>query len=333
MRRLSLIVEPQDHGLSVGSLLRSRLHLGRQAVRHAKFQENGITLDGVRVHTDVRASMGQRLEVVVGDDDEALKTSAVEPVEGPLDILYEDDDLVILNKPAGIATHPGPKHPNDTLGNYLAAYFERTGQRCLLHPIQRLDWGTSGIIIFAKNAHAQDFLQRRLHTDDFRRFYLAFCAGSFARAGQGAQELQGTVEAPIACLDHHWQVVPACDGGKRAVTHYRVLGEGTPGEGALGEGTPGEGTPGESTFSQVELRLETGRTHQIRIHMASLGHPLLGDESYGGPMGPALPARPALHSARVEFVHPVSGERLAIEAPLPDDLRALALPRKRGIVE
>lgn len=299
MRRLEHIIEPCDEGRQVQAVLRERLHMGRQGIRAAKFREGGITLDGQKALSIDRVRAGQNLAILVGDTEDALADSGVIPVPGPLDIVFEDDDLIVLNKPAGVSTHPGPKHVDDTLGNFLMHYFQATGQRCLLHPVQRLDWGTSGLIVFAKNAHAQDFLQKRLHTGDFCRQYLAFCQGRF-------DQLKGTVDAPIGCVGHTWQTAAVREGGKEARTHYRLEAQG------VLDGAP---------VARVRLQLETGRTHQIRIHMAHIGHALLGDPDHGGDT--QFIERPALHSAFLQVEHPVSGRMLTFEAPLPADLQEL----------
>lgn len=300
MRQLVHIVEPCDEGRQVQAVLRERLRMGRQGIRAAKFREGGITLDGRKALTIDRVCAGQTLAILVGDTEDALADSSVIPAPGPLDIVFEDDDLIVLNKPAGISTHPGPKHVDDTLGNFLMHYFQTTGQRCLLHPVQRLDWGTSGLIVFAKNAHAQDFLQKRLHTGDFCRQYLAFCHGPF-------DQEKGTVDAPIGCIGHTWQTAQVLDGGKEARTHYWIEAQGD-----------ADGMP----IVQVRLQLETGRTHQIRIHMSHIGHPLLGDPDHGG--SNQFIGRPALHSAFLQVEHPVTGQMLVFEAPLPNDLAALS---------
>ena len=301
MRRISCVVQPEDDGRQVGSLLKARLHMGRQGIRAAKFIDDGIMLDDLRVRTTDRARAGQVLSIAVGDTDESLQASGVVATDGPLDIVFEDDDLIVLSKPAGVSTHPGPEHATDTLGNFLMAYFRRTGQRCLLHPVQRLDWGTSGLIVFAKNAHSQDFLQRRLHTGEFCREYLAFCAGEFSQAA-------GTVDAPIGRVGKSWQTSAVVDGGKYAMTQYRVQRVGQ--------------LPDEGAVSLVRLRLETGRTHQIRIHMSHIGHPLLGDPYHGG--SDKKIERPALHSAFLQVEHPISHETLTFEAPFPPDLQQLS---------
>ena len=329
---------PQDEGRQVQALLRERLHMGRQGIRAAKFREDGILLDGKQARTIDRVHAGQMLSIAVGDTTDALARSLVVPTPGKLDIIFEDIDIIVLNKPAGIATHPGPKHPNDTLGNILMHYYQSTNQHCLLHPVHRLDWGTSGLMVFAKNAHAQDFLQKRLHTGAFCRQYVAFCEGVFAQSA-------GEVDVPIGCVDHVWMPLEVAKGGKPARTHYWVEAGGKVSrEAAAARGGEACEAPSEvagtalapsalpapplvpplvppCSITRVRLQLETGRTHQIRIHMNYLGHPLLGDATHGG--NTTMLARPALHSEFLRIEHPVTGKTMEFHAPLPSDLAAL----------
>ena len=299
MRYLDYTVTKDDDGRQVENLLRKRLGMGTRGIRAAKFREDGIMLDGERVFTIAIAREGQTLSIAIGDTPDEIASNPVKPVEGPLDIVYEDEDLIILNKQAGVGTHPGPKHNSDTLGNYLMHYYQQTQQECLLHPVSRLDWDTTGLIIYAKNAYSQDFLQKRLHTDEFVREYVAICHGLLERQ-------TGTIEAPIGLKGQSWETRDVYEGGKPARTHYRLLAH---------------GQFEESQVSLVRLRLDTGRTHQIRIHLSHIGHPLIGDELYGGK--PVI-ARPALHSTYLRIIHPVSKRLLEFESPIPQDMRQVA---------
>ncbi|MBD5098828.1 MAG: RluA family pseudouridine synthase [Clostridiales bacterium] len=292
-RRLELIITPELAGLEVNTLLRRRLGLSGTVLRRIKWLEDGITLDGVRVHVRVRASEGQTLSVRLTDPS---PTSGVVPTEGPLDIVYEDADLVVVNKASGVLIHPGHGHFDDTLGNYLMWHYRQAGDPSGFHPVHRLDKGTSGLVVVAKHAHAQEKLKNQLHTGDFRRVYLAVCDGA-------PPEPVGVVDAPIGPVDGSLTAREVRPDGRPARTHYRVVQVCGP-------------------RSLVELELETGRTHQIRVHMAHIGCPLTGDFLYGTE-NRALIARPALHSAYLELVHPITGERLAFSAPLPDDMAAL----------
>ncbi len=298
-RYLTLNITPELAGQEVNTLLRRRLGLSGTVLRRVKWLEDGITLDGARVNVRVRVEEGQTLAVRLTDPSPA---SGVVPAEGPLDIVYEDPDLIVLNKAPGVLVHPGHGHFDDTLGNYLMWHYGQTGEESDFHPVHRLDKGTSGLVVAAKHAHAQEKLKNQLHTSEFRRVYLAVCDGV-------PPEPSGTVDAPIGPVDGSLVAREVRPDGKPARTHYQVVR--TCGPRAL-----------------VELELETGRTHQIRVHMACIGCPLTGDFLYGAENGGLIP-RPALHSAQLELTHPITGERLCLSAPLPADLAAL-IPMAKG---
>lgn len=292
-RYLTLKITPELAGLEVNTLLRRRLGLSGTVLRRVKWLEDGITLDGARVNVRVRAREGQTLSVRLTDP---APTSGVVPAEGPLDIVYEDPDLVVVNKAPGVLVHPGHGHFDDTLGNFLMYYYKMAGDESDFHPIHRLDKGTSGLLAVAKHPHAQEKLKNQLHTGGFRRVYLAVCEGA-------PPQPSGTVDAPIGPADDSLTSREVRADGRPARTHYQVVR-----------------TCGPRTL--VELELETGRTHQIRVHMAHLGCPLTGDFLYGTE-NTALIARPALHSARLELTHPITGERLVFTASMPADMAAL----------
>ncbi len=291
-RYLTLPIGPELAGREVDSLLRRTLGLSGTVLRRVKWLEDGVTLDGQRVTVRARVREGQTLSVRLTVPE---RTSGVVPADGPLDIVYEDDDLVVLNKAPGVLVHPGHGHFDDTLGNFLLHHYDETGDESDFHPVHRLDKGTSGLLVAAKHPHAQERLKNQLHTGDFRRVYLAVCDGC-------PEPAEGVIDAPIGMAGG--SLVARCirPDGLPARTRYRVL----------------EGGP----RSLVELELDTGRTHQIRVHLASIGCPLTGDFLYGTE-NKALISRPALHSCRLELTHPVTGERLAFEVPLPDDMKKL----------
>ena len=294
-RRLELAVTPELAGIKVDTLLKRRLGLSGTVVRRVKWLEDGILVDGRRVNTRFCPEAGQVLSVRLSDPQ---RSSGVIPAPGPLDIVHEDADLIILNKAPGVSVHPGPGHFNDTLGNFLVDYYEKTGQEADFHPVHRLDRGTSGLIVAAKHPHAQEVLKNQLHTEQFRRVYLAVCEGVFANPA-------GCVDAPLGPRPGSLMEQMVRPDGKPARTRYQLL----------------ERWGGRSL---VELELETGRTHQIRVHMAHIGHPLTGDFLYGTE-DKALISRPALHSAQLSILHPITGERLEFSAPLPEDMARLRL--------
>ena len=292
-RRLTLTVAPEQSGWKVDALLRGPLGLSGTVIRRVKWLEDGILLDGVRVTVGDRVRAGQVLSVVVGDTE---VSGAIVPAPGPLDIVYQDQDVLVLNKAPGVAVHPGPGHYSDTVGNFLMDYYRKQGILADFHPVHRLDRGTSGLLLVALHGHAQEVLKEQLHSPAFRRVYLAVCEGV-------PEPPSGVIDAPIGRLEGSVLARTVRPDGQQAVTHYRTL--------RTGNGR-----------SLVRLELETGRTHQIRVHMAHLGHPLTGDFLYGTEDHSLIP-RPALHAAELSFTHPITGASMSFTAPLPRDMAAL----------
>ena len=294
-RRLELTVTPELAGIKVDTLLKRHLQLSGTVVRRVKWLEDGILVDGVRVNTRFCPAAGQVLSVRLSDP---VRNSGIVPAPGPLDIVYEDEDLIVLNKAAGVSVHPGPGHFEDTLGNFLVHYYENSEQEADFHPVHRLDRGTSGLLVSAKHPHAQELLKRQLHTEHFRRVYLAVCEGV-------PEPMHGVIDAPLGPKPGSLMEQMVRPDGKPARTRYGVLRR-------------------WGGRSLVHLELETGRTHQIRVHMAHIGHPLTGDFLYGTE-DRALISRPALHSGYLSFLHPLTREKLQFAVPLPEDMAGLKL--------
>lgn len=297
-RRLEWTVPSECQGVRVDTLLKRHLGLSGTVVRRIKWLEDGILADGVRVNTRYVPQPGQVLSVRLSAPE---RLSGVVPSPGPLDIVYEDQDLIVLNKAPGLSVHPGPGHYSDTLGNFLVSYYEKSEQEADFHPVHRLDRGTSGLLVAAKHPHAQEKLKSQLHSPAFRRVYLAVCEGV-------PESLSGVIDAPIGPVEGSLTAQQVRPDGKAARTHYEVL-------------------KSSRDRALVRLTLETGRTHQIRVHMAHIGHPLTGDFLYGTE-APALIHRPALHSCQISFLHPITGKHLDFTQPLPEDMAQLLKSRQ-----
>lgn len=292
MRLLTHIITPTEDGQRCDTVLREAMRLSGSVIKHVKHVPGGITLDGTPIWTSYLVHTGQTLGVTLGDE----QNGDALPRPGALDILYEDEDVIVLNKPAGVLTHPGPTDIFNTMGNFLTYYYNQKGEPFVFRPVNRLDKPTSGLMTVARHAHAHSLLREQLHTPDFVRRYLAVCDGIPSPAA-------GIIDLPIGTDEQTYLKRQATPDGAPARTHYRVL--------ATREGR-----------CLAALELETGRTHQIRIHMAAVGCPLTGDFLYGTE-NKALIGRTALHSAYLSFLHPITGERLRFTAPLPEDMARL----------
>ena len=292
-RYLNWTVPPELAGIKVDTLLKRHLNLSGTVERRIKWREDGALVGGARVSTRFGPRAGQVLSVRLSDPE---RRSGIVPAPGPLDLVYEDEDLVVLNKAPGVPVHPGPGHFDDTICNILLYYYDSAGIEADAHPLHRLDRGTSGLLAVAKHAHAQEVLKNQLHTAAFRREYLAVCRGAPSPAA-------GVVDAPLGPKPGSLVEQMVRPDGKPARTRYETL--------AVYGGR-----------ALLRLELDTGRTHQIRVHLAHLGHPLLGDFLYGAEEPDLIP-RPALHSWRLALRHPITGKELLFTAPVPADMAGL----------
>jgi 23S rRNA pseudouridine1911/1915/1917 synthase len=261
-----------------------------------------VLVEGRPRKAAVRLRAGQRVQILAPPAD-PLAVNA-EPI--PLDVCYEDGDLLVVNKPAGLTVHPAPGHPRGTLVNAVLAHVPGLSSGGALRPgiVHRLDKDTSGLLVVAKNDEAYRKLTAQLRARTVVRGYLVIVRGAVA-------DTAGMIDAPIGRHPAQRTRMAVVPHGRPAVTRYRVR----------------ERLAGATL---LECRLETGRTHQIRVHLQHLGHPVLGDPVYGRTRVPEL-NRQALHAARLEFVHPRTGEHLAFAAPLPDDFAALLVRLRRDV--
>lgn len=294
MRQLTYTIHPEEDGLSVNAYARNTAGLSRAFLRSVKFRENGIMINGQRVTTRGILHTGDCLVFNLPGQ----HTQKIAPAKGPLAIVFENDDLVLLNKPAGLVIHPCHGHYSDTLLSYLAWYYQALPEQPLLCPIGRLDKDTSGLILIAKNKYAaqQMEMQRKNHT--LSRIYLALTEGHWKN-----QPSSGLIDRPIEKVPDTFNQYRVSDNGRSSQTEYQVLSE------YFYNGIP---------FSLVQLKLLTGRTHQIRVHMASLEHPLLGDPIYGH-AGFLNFSRAALHSSKITCHLPGDTDLTTFQSEMPVD--------------
>lgn len=291
MQELTVIITTEDEGKAVRGVALQTLQMSSAQFKRAKFQ-GVLLLDGEPVRADRRVGAGQTLVIRVPD----AFAAPVAPSRLKLSVAYEDEDLLIVDKPAPLPSVSSPKQEGETLENAVFSYLGEP-EGFIYRPVNRLDKGTSGLMVVAKHAHAQQYLQRRLHSDAFVREYLAVCDGI-------PQARSGVIDAPIRKADGASIRRVASAVGRPARTEYRVE--------QTGNGR-----------SLVRLRLFTGRTHQIRVHLQSVGCPVTGDFLYGAEH-PLLPRRFALHSAYLELSTPQK-KHIQLESAPPDVFLQLLL--------
>ena len=285
-RTIDYTVDEEFDGEKLKIYLRRKLNLSYRSLVILKHDPEGLKRNGEHIRTIDPVFAGDVITVTFPAEE-----SVIPPTDGSsLNVVYEDDDILIVNKPAGLAVHPTHNHQGDTLANQAAAYF--AGKNVIFRSVGRLDKCTSGLIVLALNRHAASFLPDRTQKE-----YLAIAGGVFR--GTGTIDRNIYRPDPMKTL----RAVSADNSrGERAVTHWEALAD-----------------DGERTLLRV--RLETGRTHQIRVHFAFLGAPLAGDAMYGS-MDDAI-SRAALHCEKLTLTHPVTRDPLSFEAPLPEDMAAL----------
>lgn len=290
MRTLTYTATAADEGRTVQSILRRELACSESHISRLKRREEGILLGGVRCYVTARVKAGDLLTVEIGD----LPDGHIVPMAYPLDVRYEDDDLLILNKPAGISVHQSTRDPEEiTLENAVCHHL---GGSISPHPVSRLDRGTSGLIAFAKSGYVHERLRRQMHTSAYARVYLGIACGHVLPES-------GVIELPIGMAEGSTFQRAICQGGQHARTEYETIAA-------------------NEQYTLLRLVPRTGRTHQLRLHMSAVGYPLAGDWLYGVE-DRALIARPALHSYELSLTHPITGEHIRLTAELPEDMRRL----------
>ena len=298
---MDIKITAAEDSMTVFELLRKRMKISTRSLTRLKYTEGGITVNGESVTVRRVLRAGETLVLDVGDKPTAEGSENVIPRRLPLSIVYEDREILLADKPAGMPTHPTHGHLDDTLANALAFRAGTRGIPFVFRPANRLDRNTSGLVLTANDCITSGRLFEQMRSGKIRKTYIAVTCGV-------PSPREGVIDAPIARADVGtlMRVVDETGalGGQTAVTEYRTVR-----------------TSPDGKYALVILRPRTGRTHQLRVHMAYLGCPLLGDFLYGEET-PILP-RHALHAARLEFDHPADGRHIVAEAPLPDDMAAV----------
>ena len=295
MSKFTFLAQENDKGRTIKDILKKEFSFSRRLRTKLKKQPSLVKLNDKEAYGWFQVNPGDLISV-----DFPQENSQFEAENIPIEILYEDEDLLVINKEPGMVCHPTKGHSSKTLSNAIQYYIDEKEESYKIRFISRLDMDTSGAILVAKNSHAQDHLIRQMTEGRVVKRYLALIEGHM-------EEDQGTIDLPIGHPEPDQLKRRVFHGGAKSVTHYKTL--------QREQFT-------ERDYSLLELVLETGRTHQIRVHLSHIGHPVLGDTLYGKP-APQYISRQALHASYLSFPHPVSGKRMEIYAPLPDDLKAL----------
>jgi len=290
---LKWMIEKKDTGQMIKEFLNTK-GISRRALTDIKFTGGSIKVNGQE--ENVRYLLKEFDVLVVEFPPEELNET-MKGEEIPLSICYEDNDIIVLEKQPYMSTIPSKDHPTGSLANALVYYYEQIHNSSAIHIVTRLDRNTSGLVLIAKHRHAHHLLSLQQQKGKIRRYYEAFAENAF-------DEIEGRIDAPIgrnplSIIEREVRV-----DGQMAVTHFKVIRN-------------------YPHFSHIRLELETGRTHQIRVHMAHIGHPLLGDDLYGG--NQEIIKRQALHCTELHFIHPFKQIELTFSAPLPVDMETVIL--------
>lgn len=286
---LSYQIDKDDYYDNVLHVLKEQFLLSDRLITKLK-KANQIYLNNLPTYTKKSVTVGDTVSVLIDfeEDNSNIVASNI-----PLNIIYEDDYLLVINKSANIAVHPSILHFDNSLSNGVKFYFDKLGLKKKIRIVNRLDRNTSGIVVFAKNEYIQECLIKQMKTKELKKEYLAIVEGIL-------ESKSDTLNFPIARKEGSIIERTVSSDGDSAITHYDIVKE-------------------FNNLSLVHITLGTGRTHQIRVHFSYIGHPILGDTLYGRPS--ELINRQALHSYKLTFTHPVTKKVLSLEAPLPNDIK------------
>lgn len=290
----------EDEGLSIKAILLNRLKLSVKLMTKVKYHGD-ILLNGNHVTVRAKVAFGDTVDVIYPEEESWFVTENI-----PIDVRYEDDDIMLVNKDPGLIVHPTYNFPNGTLANAITYHMQQKGEVYKLRFINRLDMNTSGLVIVGKNAHSQDNISNQMNQNQTVKQYIAIVHGII--------EGSGTIDEPIDRDPNHKARRMVTPSGYRSITHYESL-----------ETHKCSGLGSIDGYTLLKLKLDTGRTHQIRVHLTHIGHPIVGDELYGQlfgyELGKDLMDRQALHASHIELNHPVSGERIIVDADIPLDMK------------
>ena len=291
-RELNYTITQEFHNKTIDQFLKAQEY-PHQAIVHLKKTKEGIKRNGIWAYVTEKLEEGDILSLLLIEEN---ASEHISPIKADFSIVYEDEDILVIDKPANMPIHPSMNHHEGTLANGLMYYFDSQQIPFVFRCINRLDRDTTGLTIVAKHLLSGGILSRQVSVKSIKRTYQAICEGKVAESG--------TIDKAIARIDG--STIERCvrDDGEWAITHYRRLAYSK-----------------EKDLSLVELSLETGRTHQIRVHMKSIGHPIIGDFLYNPNY--TYINRQALHSASLDFVHPITKEKMHFSAPLHRDMKCI----------
>ncbi|AAK79237.1 23S rRNA pseudouridine1911/1915/1917 synthase [Clostridium acetobutylicum] len=288
--KLVYLVEKKYENFKIRDYLKQVHGFSTRLIRGAAFGER-LFVNGKTVRLSYRVLEGDKIEVDVNKPE----SQNVDPEKMDLNIVYEDSDIIVLNKPANMIVHPTKNYQHGTLSNGLLYYFREKGENCIVRLVNRLDMDTSGLVLVAKNQFSHMALARDMKLDTFKKEYIAVVRGNLS-------SLKGTIDKPIYKEEEEPIRRTIDDRGQESITHFEVVER-------------------YKNADKVKLVLETGRTHQIRVHLSSIGNPIIGDSLYGEES--ELIKRQALHAFKLQFPHPRDGRIVNIEVKLPEDIENL----------
>ena len=288
--KLNYIVFEKE--ISINQILKNKFNMSERYILKLK-KNKCLFVNGKQAFINHQIKVGDILEIIDNVEEESKNIISNSSIN--LDILFEDEYLLIINKPPNIPVHPSVLHYEDSLSNGVKYYYEKIGLRKKIRPVNRLDKNTSGIVIFAKNEYIQECLSKQMKEGDFKKIYIAILEGII-------NDDFGTINIPIGRKENSIIERIVSEEGERAISHFKVLKR-------------------FDNMSKVEFALETGRTHQLRVHSKYIGHPIVGDTLYGHSSN--VINRQALHAYKVCFIHPITKKEIEIVAEIPEDIKKI----------